>query len=399
MKYLRVISSMDPASGGPCQGIRNSITELQKLGIDNQVICLDAPDALFLGKDPFPIIALGPAKTPWAYSPLLSQWLLQNLPQFEAVIIHGLWQYHGYAVQKALHHLRKNNSGTQTKLFVMPHGMLDPYFQRAQGRKLKALRNIAYWALIEQKVVHCADGLLFTCERELELARQPFRPYHPKKEINVGYGIVAPLAYQESMKTAFAKNCPALGDQPYLLFLSRIHEKKGVDLLIKAYAQILKKYPSSNISGLPKLVIAGPGMDTTYGKKIRQTVQENEGLEEQVYFPGMLHGEAKWGAFYGCEAFVLPSHQENFGIAVAEALACAKPVLISNQVNIYLEIASAGAGIVENDTEAGCLKMLETWLDLSDRGKEEMKVKAKQCFETHFSIGPNARRMMEAVGG
>jgi hypothetical protein len=81
-----------------------------------------------------------------------------------------------------------------------------------------------------------------------------------------------------------------------------------------------------------------------------------------VHAVDMLSGAAKWGALYGCEAFVLPSHQENFGIAVVEALACGKPVLISDQVNIWREIVEDGAGLVEGDTEEGVEKLLRNFL-------------------------------------
>lgn len=81
---------MDPSSGGPCQGIRNSIPELEKLGVQNEVVSLDDPTASFVREDTFPIHLLGPAKNPWAYNPKLIPWLLENLPRFDAVIVHGL---------------------------------------------------------------------------------------------------------------------------------------------------------------------------------------------------------------------------------------------------------------------------------------------------------------------
>jgi glycosyltransferase involved in cell wall biosynthesis len=79
--------------------------------------------------------------------------------------------------------------------------------------------------------------------------------------------------------------------------------------------------------------------------------------------PHRLRKSEKWGVLYGCEAFVLPSHQENFGIAVVEALACGKPVLISDQVNIWREIVEDGAGIAEADTEEGVVKLLKKFLN------------------------------------
>ncbi|MEO6639327.1 MAG: glycosyltransferase, partial [Ferruginibacter sp.] len=324
MKVLRIIPSMDPSSGGPCQGLRNIIPELEKLGIQNEVVCLDDPSAEFLCKDTFTIHAIGPAKNPWRYSAGMVPWLVDNLPRFDVVIIHALWLYHGYALNKALRQI-KNRSSEKIKLpriYVMPHGMLDPYFQKTETRKLKALRNWAYWKFIESKVVNNSDGLLFTCESELLLAREPFKPYHPKKEINIGYGVVAPPAFQEQMREAFLEKCPEIRGEHFILFLSRIHEKKGIDHLLKAYEKIKERQPkepaNNHRESLPKLVIAGPGLDTPYGKQMQLLVELTPSLRESVFFPDMLTGPAKWGAFYASEAFILPSHQENFGIAVVE---------------------------------------------------------------------------------
>src|SRR5690606_34234799 len=152
----------------------------------------------------------------------------------------------------------------QPKYFVMPHGMLDPYFQKAEGRRLKAIRNWLYWKLIEHKVVNNADGLLFTCEEERLLAKQPFKPYRTKKEYVVGLGIDVPPIHHADMDKAFQDCCKSLENRPFLLFLSRIHEKKGVDLLVKAYETLA----SNATSELPALVIAGPGLDSPYGKQI-----------------------------------------------------------------------------------------------------------------------------------
>src|SRR5690606_964178 len=391
---------MDPSNGGPCQGIRNFIPELEKLGVQNEVVTLDSPTAIFLGADDFPIHALGPASNPWAYSGSLVNWLYENFHRYDAVVVHGLWLYHGYAARKALLQLKRQNkvrkSGKVPKLFVMPHGMLDPYFQKAPERKLKAIRNWIYWKLVEGNLVNEADGLLYTCEEELRLARHTFRPYRPKREINVGYGIARPAPYAEDMVNAFSKKCPQLNNQPYLLFLSRIHEKKGLDLLINAYEQIVKGFLFGN-NDFPKLVIAGPGLDSGYGKKIQDIVCGNAVLKQSVFFTGMLSGEAKWGAFYGCEAFILPSHQENFGIAVVEALACGKPVLISNQVNIWSEIETEGGGMVGKDDLLGTYQMIRSWISSSEGEKVGMGRKARRCFEKKFDIGLNAERYLNAI--
>ena len=246
----------------------------------------------------------------------------------------------------------------------MPHGMLDPWFQRDKSRRLKAIRNSIYWWLFERRALNSADALLFTCEEELRLARTTFGGYRPKREINIGYGIAEPPVFEMQMREAFQGKCPELGNNRYLLFLGRIHPKKGVDLLIRAYAEVLKTDKLK--TPLPDLVIAGPGWETSYGRQMRQLMDAAncEILPEnapRIHSVGMLEGDSKLGALFGCEAFVLPSHQENFGISVVEALACGKLVLISNKVNIWREIVEAGAGIVGDDTVEGIKNLLASW--------------------------------------
>lgn len=400
MRVLRLIGSMNPLTGGPCQGIRNAIAELTKIGVHNEVVCLDDPTASFLGNDSFVVHALESGQGPWHYSRRLFPWLVSNLPNFDVVIVHGLWLYHSYAARLAIQILRMQRNQHPGKkipqLFVMPHGHLDPYFQRAASRRLKAVRNWLYWKLIESKVIRDADGVLFTTETELVLARETFKPYQPKREINVGYGVEPPPPYTSAMHLEFSKHCPTLDNGPYLLFLSRIHEKKGLDLLINAYSKVAEGWTES-MASLPKLVIVGPGLDTPYAIRLQKIVSETAHLKYRVIFLGMLTGLAKWGAFYGCEAFVLPSHQENFGIAVAEALGCGKPVLVSNQVNIWREIASGEGGFVDENTLMGTHRLLQKWFMLSQNAKDTMGEMAKSTFQTYFAVEPAARRFKEAV--
>ncbi|MDN3688865.1 glycosyltransferase [Cyclobacterium jeungdonense] len=390
MIILQVVASMNPYFGGISQGIRNLIPALEDIGIHNEVVCMDDPNSDYLGLDTFPIHPLGPSGILWAYSFKFKSWLKSNLSRFDAVIVNGLWLYPGFAVYKANEQIK----GKRPKIFVMPHGMLDPYFQHSESRMLKALRNWFYWKLIERKLIHSADGILFTCEQEMILARETFRPYHPKKELNIGYGIPEPPPYTEEMSAKFLELCPKIKRKNYLLFLSRIHQKKGVDLLIEAYLQLKEQRYNKE---LPLLVIAGPGIDTTYGKQLKQLVDQNPMLSDAVFFPGMLTGAAKWGAFYGAKAFILPSHQENFGIAVVEALACGKPVLISNQVNIYREIQEMNGGIVGPDTLVGTLNLLKCWIGFTPEEKQEMGNQAKSCFHNKFAIAPNALRFKNAI--
>jgi glycosyltransferase involved in cell wall biosynthesis len=107
---------------------------------------------------------------------------------------------------------------------------------------------------------------------------------------------------------------------------------------------------------------------------------------DSIVFPGMLTGDIKWGALSAADAFVLPSHQENFGIAVAEALACGTPVLISNKINIWREIEADGAGLVENDDLNGTANQLKRWLGLEAETRATMRENARKCFAARFEI-------------
>ncbi|GAB3264650.1 glycosyltransferase [Larkinella harenae] len=380
MRILHVISGLDPKIGGTSQALKTIIEGLSQRAVVNEVVCLADPEADYLRELPFPVYATGPAKTPWQYSPALWTWLKAHLHQYDAVVVHGLWHYHTYAVYNVWNELKTE----KPMLYVMPHGMLDPWFQRATGRRLKALRNRFFWRFAERRIVNSADGLLFTSETEKRLAREPFKPYAPKSEKVVGLGVENPPVFTAGMQEAFLQKCPGLTG-PFLLFISRIHVKKGVDLLVKAYLRL--KAEGVN---LPQLVIAGPELETPFG----QDVVTLAAADQNILFPGMLSGDAKWGAFYSSEAFVLPSHQENFGIAVVEALACGKPVLISNQVNIWREIVQENAGLVEKDTEEGAYQLLKQWVSRTTLQKERMSERARRTFDHYFTVSQAAENMV-----
>lgn len=381
MKVLRVINSMNPVKGGPCEGIRNSIPELKKYGVESDVLCLDAPEETFIGKDNFKVYAIGPAVGPWAKSSSLKPWLMQHLSNYDVVIVHGLWQYHSHAVVKVANTLKSKNKPCP-KVYVMPHGMLDPYFQKAPGRKIKAIRNSLFWYFIEKHVINTSDGILFTCKEELELAAQTFKDYSPKAVYNVGYGINAPVPYNDNLSKKFTNQYPALLNKSMILFLSRIHEKKGVDLLLKAFEMSYSKITTN----VPALVIAGPGMETDYGQSLQAIIDNSTFLKAHVHCVGMLQGDLKWGAFHSCEVFALPSHQENFGIAVVEALACGKPTLISNKVNIWREIHDNYAGFVDTDDANGVNTILKKWRDTSTSERVMMSKHAIETYQKYFTI-------------
>jgi glycosyltransferase involved in cell wall biosynthesis len=582
MRVLHVIASMDARTGGVAQAVRSLIQGQSSSGDVHEVVSLDNPASVVPGSEAFALHVLGPHATAWCFGSKLLPWLLEHLPRFDAVIVHGLWLYPSHAVRQAMKRLRWQGV-SPPRCLIMPHGMLDPYFQRDPSRRMKALRNWVYWKFLEARAVAEADGLLFTCEQEKRLARQTFAPYRPRSEEVVGLGVECPPPRTAAMEQAFLSACPDLGKRPFLLFLSRIHPKKGVDLLLQAYeacgrkeaggggrrpeggdlrpeggdlrpeggdlrpeggdlrseggdlrpeggdlrpeggdlrpeggdlrpeggdlrpeggdlrpeggdlrpeggdlrpeggdleqaretppllstacsllphassrephaasltphaasrtphascrtphaasrtphassrephAASLTPHASSPpvprqspqlrspVSGfslsafsscLPALVIVGPGWDTLFGRQMRERVATVSAQGLEVHALDMLEGDAKWGAFHACEAFVLPSHQENFGIAVVEALACGKPVLISDQVNIWREIEADGAALVAPDTLQGTESLLQRWLALPDEARAAMSRDARRCFESKFEIGRAAERLLGIV--
>lgn len=132
------------------------------------------------------------------------------------------------------------------------------------------------------------------------------------------------------------------------------------------------------------LVLAGPDQ-VGWEKHLRERVQYHE-IGKRVAFTGMLEGEMKQGAFAAADAFILPSHQENFGMSVVEALAAGVPVLISERVNIWREIDDDHAGYVESDDLAGTTRLIERWLATSPADRERMRANARNCFSRRFEI-------------
>jgi glycosyltransferase involved in cell wall biosynthesis len=390
MHILSIITKVNPSSGGPIQGIRNRYSSFKNTGIKNDIVTFEESEDVMGWNFPetLKIHSLGKSYTPLAFNNKLFPFLVKNAINYDVLIIHGIWQYHSICTIKAIVWLKKNRPELKLpKVYCMPHGMLDPWFQKEKTRKLKAIRNYVYWYLLEKKVINEVDGILFTCEEELLLARTTFSGYNPKSEINVGYGIEAPPENNLNFSEAFTYLCPGINGEQFLLFLSRIDFKKGVDLLIEAYNLLSKKYPD-----LPHLVIAGP-TDSFFAKEMILMADGNP----KIHFTGMLRGPEKWGALFGCEAFILPSHQENFGIAVAEALACGKPVLISNKVNIYREIKEGGAGIINEDTLEGTISNLKHWIDLSSIEKQKMCEAAQQVYLKHFNVENAAKTLVEEL--
>lgn len=350
---------------------------------------MDDPEAAWVKTCPIKCHAMGPSLGgKYAYSPRLVPWLRENRNRYDVVVVNGIWQYNALGAWRALR-------GTGTPYFVYTHGMLDPWFKRTYP--LKHLKKWLYWPWADYRVLRDAAAVLFTCEEERRLAHESFWLYRCNEYV-ANYGTAGPVGEPDGQRRVFLERFPQLKDKRCLLFLGRVHVKKGPELIFRAFAQVVERLPSHFTRDV-HLVMAGPN-DHEYGQRMVDLVKKL-GLAQRVTWTGMVTGDMKWGAFRVADAFILPSHQENFGIAVTEALACGVPVLISDQVNIWREIGSDGAGLIDTDTVDGTVNLLERWLQTPSEKWQTMKTRARKCYETRFNIEQAASslvRAMEAFG-
>ncbi|MBX3736158.1 MAG: glycosyltransferase [Candidatus Didemnitutus sp.] len=375
-RILQVVRSLRSETGGVAVAARTLEATLTARGEHVSTVSLDPADAVRAGVRVFGRRSLG-----YGYAADFAPWLRAHRDEFDAVLVHGLWQYPGFGTWRALRDSR-------TPYFVFCHGMLDPWFKRTYP--LKHLKKWLYWPWAEYRVLRDAAGVLFTTEEERRLARASFALYRAREHV-VPLGVSTPPVDTPEQHAAFRARLPALGTRPFLLFLGRIHPKKGLEELLRGYAAVERA-----TTGVPDLVIAGPCGDESFRAHLR-TLAAGLGVGERVHWLPMIEGEEKWGALRACEAFVLFSHQENFGLAVVEALACGRPVLISDQVNVWREIAETGAGLVGPDTVEGATATLARWLGSETPAREAMAEASQRCFERHFATEPAAECLMAAI--
>jgi len=367
MRLLHVIHGLSPADGGPPENLRQLARGFKEIGVTVEVLSQDAPDAAYLKLYPIKVHAIGPARTSYGYSRKLMAWLKAHACEYDGIVVEGVWQYYGVAVRAAVQ--------GRVPYIVFTHGMLDPWFQRTYP--FKHIKKYVYWLAAQYSVLRDAFRVVFTTGMEEDLATMSFWP-NTWNSVVVPLGTNRPEGDPAIQRDVFYAACPGVRGRRFLLFLGRIHEKKGCDLLIEAFARV-----RAEDAGLD-LVMAGPDQ-VDLRAKLQQLAAER-GVGARVHWPGMLQGDGKWGAFYASEAFILPSHQENFGIAIAEAIACSKPVLISNKINIWHYVTEDKVGFVEDDTVEGTERLLRSWLSLTPDAKRAMVLRTDASFERRFSM-------------
>jgi len=379
MRILHVTPYIDPAGGGPAQGLRHFCNIYRSGGHEVEVASLESPELVKNFSFPAEVHGLGPGSGVFGYTAHAVPWLKANVTRFDLVVINGVWQYNTVAAYRAL-------KGTGIPYAVFSHGMLDPYFQHRYP--LKHLKKTLYWHLQLKKILNHANAVLFTSEEEKLLARTSFPGYRVRETV-VPYGTFGPDCDTTAAAEKFLTQWPDLRGKRLALSLGRIHPKKATDILIEAFSSTLGRDPAW------RLVLAGP--DQTGWRGDLEALAAKLGVADRIAWTGMLQGELKWGAFAASDVFVLPSHQENFGIVVAEAQSCGLPVILSRKVNIWREVASYWAGLVNEDTLEGTQESLRRWSQLAPEEIAASRVRSLKCFNELFDYKATAKKVLETV--
>ena len=378
MRILHVTRTLNPDFGGPPDSVRMFCAAHLRAGNEVEVTSLDAPEAEWSKIPGVEVHAFGPCKPNYFYEPRLEPWLRANCERFDGVIVNGIWQYHSLAARRAI--------AGRRPYVVFSHGMLDPYFK--DRYPLKHLKKLVYWTLFERQTLNRARAVLFTSAEEKRIAAEGF-PFRNFRGVVIPYGTMGPPDGDPvAMREAFLRACPGVRGKEYLLYLSRIHPKKGCDLLIEAFARVATEDTH--------LVMAGP--DETNWRAELEALAQRLGVSERIHWTGNVRGDVKWGAFYGAKAFILPSHQENFGIAVADALACGVVPLISDKVNIAPDVAADGAGMMESDTLEGTIRLIERFQALTPAERDAMRANGLDCYQRRYALRTAAQEVYKALG-
>jgi glycosyltransferase involved in cell wall biosynthesis len=378
VNIVQVIPYMHTRAGGPPVVVDRLSRELVKRGHGVTVVTTD-------------LYANG--ETDWASTPrpyqlqVHSRWagngygisgrLMKGLQaaaeQADILHLHTLWSFMTVATAKA-------GFSTGRPSLVMPHGMLDPHsLERRRWKKQ------LFGKLIEFPLLRRMNGICFTHLEEERLARESCRGLPPGSIIELGADDApSDLA---GLREQFLSGHPDLRGRFVILFLGRLHSKKGLDLLIPAFVELSRVRPNA------RLLLVGPG-DSGYVDSLKAAIGA-AGIKDKVTFTGALNGEAKWGAMAASDLFVLPSYQENFALTVVDAIRAGLPVVLSHRVNLWSDVVEAGAArVCELDAGSLCETLRDSLDDAAWRASA--KLQGVEMLKTRFDWGRSAQ-VLEGV--
>ncbi|MCY3793947.1 MAG: glycosyltransferase [Gammaproteobacteria bacterium] len=356
MRIVHAIATLSATYGGPPKACLETAQAVAALGHEVSILTTDLG---FPGRLDVPLdrpvdrngvaVRYHRAVRPhfWGTSPALARALREAVPHADVVHLHSLYFHHTMAAARLCVRFG-------VPYVLQPHGALDPYlFRRHRCRKLIAE------AWFQNEATRRAAALQFTTREEQSLAEPNT---FGVRSMVVPIGLHPDDYAKLPPRGAFRARHPAIGNRPITLFLGRLNFKKGIDILIQAFAKATR-------AGLDAhLVLAGPdGGD----RGLLESLIAEWGLRSRTTFTGMLVGEDKLALLADADLFVLSSWTENFGIAVVEAMACGLPVAISNRVNLWRSVAEADAGWVA-PVESGAFRdiLIEA---LADPGRGRVK--------------------------
>ncbi|MBI4470308.1 MAG: glycosyltransferase [Acidobacteria bacterium] len=367
---LHVIPYMHPRAGGPPVVVDRLCRRLASRGWRSRVVTTDAfsDDGDQAWLDPYQggysiEVFPGRGMGGYSYSRGLSDALDRLVTRSRLVHLHTVWSYSTWAAIRACRRQR-------IPYVVMPHGMLDPH-----SLSRKWLKKQIYGRLVEWPNLRRAAAMIYTHSAERALAESAV------KGLPAGY--VVPLGSDDPPDVAravlaegFLAARPGLRGKAIVLFLSRLHPKKGLDLLIPAFALLAANQPDAH------LVVAGEG-NAAYVRQLMWMAGRAR-LADRVTFTGALRGRAKWEALAACRVFALPSYQENFALVVIEAQRIGVPVVISRRVNIWEDLVEGGGGAACDLTPSGIADALQRWL--ADAAEAEAAGRRGELFvREHFN--------------
>jgi glycosyltransferase involved in cell wall biosynthesis len=375
MNVLHVISTIDPRAGGTTAAMAGMAESQQRAGLNVTVVATHTSDfnrtvADDLEARGVTVHLIGPCHTPLNWHPKIRPVLRSLIGQSDIVHIHAVWEEIQHRAARLAHKLG-------VPYILSPHGMLDPWCLNQSK-----LKKQVYMALRLRRDLNNATAMSFTTKTEQELVK-PLGLKPPGIVESLGIDLDEFEVLPEP--GTFHKRFPQIADRPTLIFLSRIHYKKGLDLLIPALAAM------KNSDAM--LVVAGPDSEDNYRAKVEAMVQEH-GVGDRVIFTGMLYGRERIEAMADAELFVLPSYQENFGVVVIEALACRTPVVISDQVNIHHEITAGEVGEVVQAQVEPLTAALDRWLG-DDELRKQVAERARPFVWENYDWKQIGRRWVD----
>ena len=379
MKVLHVIPSVGPLRGGPSVMIRTLTRELVKAEMMVDVATTDdnGPDRLnvVLGQ---PVIDDGVTYRYfrrqtlfYSFSWPLTRWLSRHVMDYDLVHIHALFSYPSISAAFWAKRYR-------VPYIVRPLGVLTHWSMRNRRPWLKQVS----FKLIERRILSGAAAVHYTSEQEI-LEAADLGATH--RVVLIPNAIETPPDIAKNARGHFRKRYPELENRPIILFLSRLDPKKGLDLLLPAFADVVKEHPRT------ALVIAGNG-EPSFVEALKQKATRL-GIAREIVWTEFLSGDDKWAALADADIFVLPSYSENFGIAVLESLLCGVPVVISNKVGIHHEISESAAGLVvpcDATPLANAIGILLADKDL----RAQMGNAARRCAQIKFSLNCTTQQLL-----